>query len=407
MSFYDYAEKYIFEPLKMNNTTFKPAAKGVISKTYSSGDEKTDLESNDYPAGSITSTAEDMAKYMQYLLDKNNESILSNKGKQEMFQKNFSMDNNFPGIGYAWQRHSMNGHIFYTHNGTLGNFNSTIAIYPEEELGIFISCNQTSDFALEEYTYDIAVKLYGADTNLPSYIGENTRDISGWYISARSSFEGNDKILNYFFLGSLFKHVTGNPKDGFEVNGKKLTPVGQDAYQVKPEEYIRFIQKGYNLFYAPSQYYTSYVRVPWYEGETWQLFILLIFIIISLLGFIVSIIRIIIGIKNKKGKHLILGNIPAVAVFVLFVTIVTKIILQYNYLTDVFGSNVSLDLEKTLAFIQACAILLSVSGLFGVGSSVYLWLKKQNIFICMFFSIWSVVIMLFISLLIQLNLLWL
>lgn|GEM_PF-3884368 len=43
-----------------------------------------------------------------------------------------------------------------------------------------------------------------------------------------------------------------------------MIPVGADAYQVKSEEYIKFIQKGDNLFYAPSQYYTSYVRVPWY-----------------------------------------------------------------------------------------------------------------------------------------------
>jgi len=43
-----------------------------------------------------------MAKYMQYLLD-NNESILSNKSKHEMFNQNFAMDIKFPGIGYAWQ----------------------------------------------------------------------------------------------------------------------------------------------------------------------------------------------------------------------------------------------------------------------------------------------------------------
>lgn len=239
MSFYDYADKNIFEPLEMFHTTFKPAVKGDISKTYYSGEEKIDLESNDYPAGSVTSTAQDMAKYIQFLLN-DDESILSNKGKQEMFQQQFAMDPNFSGFGYAWQRHSMNGHIFYTHNGTLGNSTSTIAIYPEEALGIFLSCNQTGDFSLEEYTYNIAVNLYGEDSALPAYTGENTRDISGWYVSARSSFKGNDKILNYF-SGSLFKHVTGNPKDGFKVNGEKMTPVGEDAYQVKSEEYIRFI----------------------------------------------------------------------------------------------------------------------------------------------------------------------
>jgi len=90
--------------------------------------------------------------------------------------------------------------------------------------------------------------------------------------------------------------------------------------------------------------------------------------------------------------------------FLLFAAIVTKIILQYDYLTDVYGANVSLDLDKTLTFIQSCSIMLSISGLLGVGSAIYRWIKKQNIFICIFYSIWSIIIILFISLLNQLNL---
>lgn len=403
MPFYDYAEKYIFEPLGMNNTTFKADAKGTVSKTYYNGEEKSDLECNDYPAGSVTSTAGDMAKYMKFLLDENDESILSSQRKKEMFQQNFAMDKDFPGIGYAWQRHTMRGHIFYTHNGEVGNFNSTIAIFPEENMGIFISCNQKNDFALEEYTYNVAAKLYGEDTALAEYTGENNRDISGWYISARSSFTGADKFAN-FFSGNLFKHVTGNTKDGFEVNGEKLTPVGEDAYQVKPEEYIRFIQKGDNLYYAPSQYYTSYVRVPWYEGETWQLGILALFAIFGILGFIVSVIRIIVCIKNKKDKRLLLSNVPAVAAFVFFGAVVVRVILQLNYIDEVFGSYVSLDLEKVIAFMRAAAILLTASGISGVVSTAYLWLKKQKNLTCIFYSIWSIITVLFISLLFQLNL---
>jgi CubicO group peptidase (beta-lactamase class C family) len=404
MSFYDYAEQYIFEPLEMDNTTFKTTPKGTISKSYYSNDEKTDLESNDYPAGSITTTAQDMTKYMLFLLNENNQSILSNKSKNEVFQKNFAMDNEFPGIGFAWQRHSMNEHIFYTHDGGLGNFTSTIAIFPEEQMGLFISCNQTGDFALEEYIYNVSVKLYGVDKAMATYHGEINRDISGWYISARSSFKGSDKFANYF-SGNLFKHITGNPKDGFEVNGEKLTPVGEDAYQIKPGEYIKFMQKGEQLFYAPSQYYTSYVHVPWYEGETWQMTVLALFFIISMLGFILSIIRLILNIKNKKDKYIILTNLPMIAVFVLFISILIRIILQLNHITEVYGANVSLDLEKVIAFIKLIAAMLTFSGVCGIVSTVYLWLKKQNILIKIFYTVWCIAFVLFLSLLIQMNLL--
>lgn len=131
MSFYDYAEENIFKPLEMNQTTYMPTPKGTVSKAFSpKGEEKSDVLEHSYPAGSVTSTAEDMAKYMTFLLDENDQSILGSTGKIDMFNQHFAMDKELLGYGYVWRRHEINGHIFYEHGGGTANFTSELVLFP-------------------------------------------------------------------------------------------------------------------------------------------------------------------------------------------------------------------------------------------------------------------------------------
>lgn len=102
-----------------------------------------------------------MAKCMSFLLDENNQIILGSKGKQAMFDRHFAMDNEFPGYGYVWMRHEINGHTFYEHGGGTANFTSELVLFPEQNLGIFISSNQIGNYELAEYSFNVAEKLYG------------------------------------------------------------------------------------------------------------------------------------------------------------------------------------------------------------------------------------------------------
>lgn len=405
MSFYDYADEKMFKPLEMNNTTYKSAPKGIMSKAYSpEGAEKADVLEHSYPVGSVTSTGQDMAKYIEFLLGENSQGIIKDESNQKMFAKNFAMDNELSGIGYVWQRHEINGHTFYEHGGGTANFTSILAIYPEQNMGIFISCNQTSKFELAEYVFVVAEMLYGKDKEKDAYTGVNSRDIGGYYVPARSSFKRADKFVDFFLYG-VPKHITGNPTDGFAIDGEKLVSVGVDAYREKNLGYIKFIQKGNNLYYSPKQFYTSYIRVPWYEGTGWQLFVILFFIAVSLVGFIISIILLISGIIKKKDKRLIFANIPAIAVFILFISMIIRFIFHIDYMNEVFGGlNCTAGLDRVVSFYKVGALLIAISGLCGIVSTVYMWLKKRNVFIRLFSSIWSIAVVLFISWLVQMNL---
>jgi Beta-lactamase class C and other penicillin binding proteins len=409
MSFYDYTEKYIFEPLQMKHTTYRPTPAGTMSKAYSPvGEEKADVLEHSYPAGSVTSTAEDMGKCMNFLLDDKNQSILGSKEKEDMFDKHFAMDQEWPGYGYVWMRHEINGHVFYEHGGGTANFTSELVLFPEQKLGIFISSNQISNYELAEYSFHVAEMLYGKEQKKAAYTGENTRNISGYYIPARSVFKGSDKFAGSLLnlLSGFPKHITGNPKKGFEMDGEKLVAVGEDRYSLgDASNNIKFIQRGNHLYYSPKQYYTSCIRVPWYEGAQWQLFVILSFMMISLAGFILAAVRAIAGVR-KKAEHPVISNLPYIAVFMIFAAMVIRFICYIDYMDKVFGDvNCTAGLAGLIAFNKAAAWLLSISALGGIISTVFSWLKKRNIIVCVFYSIWSAVMIIFTSWLIQMNLL--
>lgn len=190
------------------------------------------------------------------------------------------------------------------------------------------------------------------------------------------------------------------------MDGSKLVAVGEDAYRIEGNSsYIKFVQKDNNLYYSPKEYYTSCIRVPWNEGTQWQLFVILSFIAISLIGFIVATVRTISGTIKKKGKYPILINLPYIVVFIIFLSMIIRFIYHLCYMNNVFGGlNCTAGLEGVISFFKVAASMMLIFGLGGIVSTVFLWLKKRNIIVCIFYSIWSLVIILFTLWLIQMNL---
>lgn len=99
--FYLYAHANIFKPLGMTNTSFELDYAGVpVSKAYlTKGNEVPEPLINLYPEGSVVSTAADMAKYMQWLMD-DSDVVLNVDAKKELFEQHFTMAEEFEGMGY-------------------------------------------------------------------------------------------------------------------------------------------------------------------------------------------------------------------------------------------------------------------------------------------------------------------
>lgn len=145
----------IFKPLGMNGSTmsFKEMQK---AKDYSFGYDynfdtketrKLPLRDIDEiaPAGSINSSARDMTKWLNFVLDRgeiNGKKLISEKSFDEWTktQMKISPDGKF-GYGLGWFIQDWNGMKVVQHGGNIDGFNALVAMIPEKKLGFVMLTN--------------------------------------------------------------------------------------------------------------------------------------------------------------------------------------------------------------------------------------------------------------------------
>ncbi len=118
---------------------------------------------NAIAAGGVNASATDMSKWMKFLLGNNPEVMMPNtmsavfspiieeEGRRKYYQKWPGHSKSFYGLG--WRIHSFNdpdtgeSNTVIHHGGSVNNYRSEIAIYPEEDLGICVLFNSQNKMA--------------------------------------------------------------------------------------------------------------------------------------------------------------------------------------------------------------------------------------------------------------------
>lgn len=289
----------IFLPLHMSRTTFEFMHDIVyVSKPYRpDGNETLEPYMNLYPEGSAVSTAEDMAKYMQWLMDTDDSRVLSGPYKQELFKSQFSMDNDIPGVGYTWNIKSRNGHLYYDKKGETLHFYSRIALYPNAGTGIFLSFNTfLSEHEINAIMNRAADLLYGK-AGIPYDSPASEPDISGSYVNNWSNFTTPEKILRYIVPGKII-HIKSTPEKGFTLNGKAITLLGENTY-LSPMGILKFLKKGDDTIIATEAAIT-FTRLPFPQYSALVLAFPVLFVVSVLACFIEQLICL---IRKKSRKN--------------------------------------------------------------------------------------------------------
>ena len=148
-----YVEKNIFEVLGMENTTFRQplpeALAGDMSKGYFfSGGE---FQEKDFeyvplaPVGAVSSTATDMAKFMiaHLQLGSFENAVVLDSTTASTMQNTivFQHAPNTNPMRYGFMDVSQNGQKIIGHGGDTFWFHSLMALFPEHQIGIFLSFN--------------------------------------------------------------------------------------------------------------------------------------------------------------------------------------------------------------------------------------------------------------------------
>lgn len=169
----------IFKPLGMNNSNLSVAemakakdrsfgyeynfdTKETIKKPYR------DLSAIS-PAGSINSSAADMAKWVQAILNKGKVAgrspLVTDSSFAEWVKPLMKMTpDGSAGYGLGWMLHKWNGLQVVEHGGNIDGFNATVAMLPEKDLGFVLLTNVTASPIGSEMMSVIWQNLSGAQT---------------------------------------------------------------------------------------------------------------------------------------------------------------------------------------------------------------------------------------------------
>jgi CubicO group peptidase (beta-lactamase class C family) len=221
MPFDKYVEKKILLPLSMNNSSFQQPLSPRLASNMSNGY----LYSNNafiaqpfenvqvWPAGSMSTTSEDMAKFMIAHLQNGrygNSSILNEATAQQMHSQLFTNDPKVSGWTYGFWEMRLNNQSMIGHGGDTILFHTLLELLPEQNLGIFVSFNeQASEPAGGELLQIFMDHYYPVPSQpliMPSPGFENNSNkFPGSYRSTRSAYTNFEKV------SSLFQEVQVNP----------------------------------------------------------------------------------------------------------------------------------------------------------------------------------------------------
>jgi CubicO group peptidase (beta-lactamase class C family) len=191
-----YLHEQIFEPLGMTDTDLlrSDRVKTRLATGYQvgSGGAKpvTDSEVITAGGGGIYSTPRDMARYLAALVGGGaNErgSVLKPESLATMYAPHYQPDPRVPGIGPAFSRFNLGGHLAVEHGGIIPGFNSQIFAAPDDGIGVMAFTNGARNAMLwlpgevgGLLRQLLGVSAEGIRTDIPHH-PEIWGDICGWY----------------------------------------------------------------------------------------------------------------------------------------------------------------------------------------------------------------------------------
>jgi CubicO group peptidase (beta-lactamase class C family) len=310
--FEKYVDGHIFQPLGMKHSSFsQPLAEGLspfASDGYRNNTEKPAIGFEIFspaPAGGISSTASDMGRFAQALLNGGEwegHRILKPETLQTMWTKQFVASDALPPMGLGFYQSWRNGLRFIGHDGDLIAFHSTFLLEPKEKLVLFVSFNSAG--SANKTRAEIVTAFtdryypYSEKTEFQKLSPSDLNAIAGTYQSTRRSESSRLKLGNLTGQGDAAVDKDGVLKleDFKDLRGhvRRWKAVGKDLWQEENDQRRIFAirdSSGKIVRIAVGFPGVQYERVPWYENSQWIFPVLGCSLVIVLLVVTVSLVR--------------------------------------------------------------------------------------------------------------------
>ena len=318
MPFYEYAEKNIFFPLNMVGSSFRQPLPTDLAPKMSNGYNyyqeeylKAGFEYEVfYPASGMTSTADDMVKFMLAQLGNGglgSSRILQEQTIQQMHSQLITGDPRLPGMAYGFMENNLNGHRVLFHGGDTTFFASGLYLLPDQNMGIFIATNApggmiTRNVLIQELMdryFPVAPKpVQPPSANLAKWAAP----FIGTYIAARNNYTTPEKIMATMQAGTINLDDTGNLTISFP--GKTFHTVEiqpgllRDRDDPNTSMVLKMDEAGhaYLLFSGPN---FTFIKIPWYESISFINILIFVGLALFFYGLILWIIDALKWLRNR------------------------------------------------------------------------------------------------------------
>jgi CubicO group peptidase (beta-lactamase class C family) len=302
VEFETYVEENIFAPLGMSHSTFREpygdaAPAGLpermseeLERHVAQGLEWSEgaWQAQDYefivqqgPAGSMSSTALDMARYMLAHLNEgelDGARILDPKSAKRMHQLSFSNAEGMPGNAHGFWQYDLPGRPdSFGHDGATLHFLSNMVMVPELDLGVFVSANSSAGMDAYPFVnslpHVIVGRYLGRDTPTfepPADFSERAEQYVGSYRTTRRSYTQLEKIISLGAVTDVSATDDGHllTTDAFATT--RWVEVGPHLFrEIEGEQFIAFREGGEGRITHLFHSYDTSERIGFFEGIAW------------------------------------------------------------------------------------------------------------------------------------------
>jgi len=224
MPFADYVEQNIFVPLAMERSTFREPLPESLAADMAVGYKREnglfepksfEFISNFGPAGSLTSTATDMAHFMIAHLQLGrfrDQRILEEATARRMHSQLYTPDPRLPGMAHGFYESEVHGQRIIGHGGDTLYFHTDLALLTEHGVGLFVSYVTNGGRARSELVEAFVGRYFPGDEQElpepPADFAERGKKLAGHYRFTRHNWSDIEKIMA--LLSTLSVAVTAD-----------------------------------------------------------------------------------------------------------------------------------------------------------------------------------------------------
>ncbi|MEE8584309.1 MAG: serine hydrolase domain-containing protein [Acidobacteriota bacterium] len=390
LPFNEYIEQHIFDPLGMEHSTFREplpahlAEEMAVSYARESGiykEKPFEYVSNVGPAGALSSTANDMARFMiaHLQLGRFEEvRILQENTARQMHSQLYTLDPRLPGMAHGFYETSLHGQRIIGHGGDTFYFHSNLALFPQHNLGLFVSYATNGSQARIELL-DAFVRRYfpaaeeAPAAKAPEDFQSRAQSFSGSYRFTRHNVSTIEKLLA---LPAALS-VSATPDNTLLVQGLQEPSQWVEVEpllfrQVDGGQTMAFKQDDdgqvSHLFLDSLPFMPAY-RIPWYETAGFNLSLLAL----GILFFLTTVVSAF--YHRKQDRQAPASQRRAIRLAVALSALSLLFLIWFAAVVASKGVEIYYGVPASLS---AALILPILTSLLTVGTTIYLVLAWKN-----------------------------